>query len=136
MTIKLPTEFKQKWLEALRSGKYKRTMGALRETWDMDNEVYSYCCLGVACDIAGAKWKDPDGDGVSWETERDSKYMPAMGDVPDDVFAALDQPLPYELSPPGYAPVGVDRTYMGALAHLNDGGWDFNQIADWIEREL
>ena len=40
----------RKWVEALRSGKYKQTRGALR---DGD----AFCCLGVACDISGTgKW--------------------------------------------------------------------------------
>ena len=43
-------EIKQKWVEALRSGKYKQTTYVLRRE-------DSYCCLGVLCDIAGrGKW--------------------------------------------------------------------------------
>ena len=34
----------QLWIKALRSGKYKKTIGALQ----LNNE---YCCLGVACDL-------------------------------------------------------------------------------------
>jgi len=41
------------WVKALRSGKYKQGRGALR-TGDM------YCCLGVACELAGAKAEKPD----------------------------------------------------------------------------
>ena len=36
----------QKWVDALRSGKYKQTTGTL----SLDG---SFCCLGVACDISG-----------------------------------------------------------------------------------
>ena len=39
-------EVKKKWLEALRSGKYKQGRWALRNG---DNE---YCCLGVLCEVA------------------------------------------------------------------------------------
>jgi len=38
-------EIKQKWLEALRSGRYAQGQGILRNT---NNE---YCCLGVLCDL-------------------------------------------------------------------------------------
>lgn len=44
---KLPEEFKRKWVEALRSGKYKQGRGQLKDTQDQ------YCCLGVACIIVG-----------------------------------------------------------------------------------
>lgn len=40
-----------KWVIALRSGKYKQTFGALRDS-------NGYCCLGVACQISGlGKWE-------------------------------------------------------------------------------
>lgn len=40
-------EAAQKWVEALRSGKYKQGVGMLRNAKD------EYCCLGVLCDING-----------------------------------------------------------------------------------
>jgi hypothetical protein len=39
-------ELRKKWIEALRSGRFKQGRTALR-TGD------KYCCLGVACEIAG-----------------------------------------------------------------------------------
>ncbi len=45
---KLPAEFKEKWIAALRSGKYKQ--GSLQLYNQYDN---SYCCLGVAGEISG-----------------------------------------------------------------------------------
>ena len=44
-------EFKAKWLEALRSGRYRQTSLMLRDK-------VGFCCLGVACDISGkGTWK-------------------------------------------------------------------------------
>lgn len=43
---KLPVEFKQKWVLALRSGNYRQGQGYLH------NSGY-YCCLGVAARCAG-----------------------------------------------------------------------------------
>lgn len=43
--IQFTKEIKNKWLEALRSGKYKKGSGRLRD------EKNNYCCLGVLCDI-------------------------------------------------------------------------------------
>lgn len=39
-------EFKQKWINALRSGEYPQSHGTLR---DKDG----FCCLGVGCAVAG-----------------------------------------------------------------------------------
>ena len=41
---KMNTEVKQKWIDALRSGKYEQGSEKLRS-------VTGYCCLGVLCDI-------------------------------------------------------------------------------------
>ena len=49
-------EWRRKWVEALRSGKYRQTTGVLR---DRDG----FCCLGVLCDIAEkGKWEQDDGE--------------------------------------------------------------------------
>jgi hypothetical protein len=51
---------KKKWLEALRSGKYKQTVRNLK-----DNN--GYCCLGVLCDVYAkehpelARWSEYHG---------------------------------------------------------------------------
>lgn len=42
-------EFITKWIEALTSGEYKQTKGALEIREDAGS---SYCCLGVACVVA------------------------------------------------------------------------------------
>ena len=46
-------EIKEKWLAALRSGKYVQSTGALRKPGDAKD---SFCCLGVLCDAV-----DPSG---------------------------------------------------------------------------
>lgn len=43
--------FLTRWIKALESGNYKKTLGTLH-----DNE--GYCCLGVQADIQGCTWKD------------------------------------------------------------------------------
>lgn len=48
---KLPPEFKEKWIAALRSGEYKQCTDH-----QMINEIENtYCCLAVACDILGVQ---------------------------------------------------------------------------------
>ena len=47
-----------KWIEALRSGKYKQGKGFLKKG-------DCHCCLGVLCEVAGIKPEpDPDREGV------------------------------------------------------------------------
>jgi hypothetical protein len=55
------TELLQRWVDALRSGQYPMGYGRLAPRDENGN--YSYCCLGVACEVAGLdKWIDEDGD--------------------------------------------------------------------------
>lgn len=46
--VRLPKQFKTKWLKALRSGEFKQGDGSLR------NNLNQYCCLGVGAKICGA----------------------------------------------------------------------------------
>jgi hypothetical protein len=39
------TEPQRKWIEALRSGRFKQGRGSLRDAHD------NHCCLGVACEL-------------------------------------------------------------------------------------
>lgn len=43
----MDAQLKEKWVEALRSGKYSQTMRQLKDDT-------GFCCLGVLCDIQGA----------------------------------------------------------------------------------
>ena len=44
---------KEKWVEALRSGKHKQGKRVLRDNG-------RYCCLGVLCEISGLPYNDHD----------------------------------------------------------------------------
>ena len=95
-------EYKQKWLTALRSGKYPQGREKLREDG-------KYCCLGVLCDIV-----DPDG----WDGDKHRGTGGLLSEVAERV-------------------TGVKTFEMGHLINQNDTlGWDFNQIANYIENTL
>lgn len=47
---KLPQEFKEKWVAALKSGDYKQGKMRLH-----NQEENTYCCLGVLCAITGVE---------------------------------------------------------------------------------
>lgn len=100
-------EIQDKWVKALRSGKYQQGRRALRTT---DNK---YCCLGVLCDlVASDEWsksEDPD----------DPFYYHGPTSVMPDVRLCDD--------------VGLDEDFSFDLAHANDAGSTFHEIADMIE---
>lgn len=56
-------EIKEKWIEALESGKYRKGGGHLRYTMTGGNMLH--CCLGVLCELH----HQITGQGI-WESER------------------------------------------------------------------
>lgn len=102
----LPKVFAKKWLKALRSGKYKQTRvgGLYNPKYD------SFCCLGVACVIAGQPKVEIIGGFIS-------------------VNVADTYGIPQELN---------DRTELSTqLADRNDRSkYSFKKIADWIEKNV
>lgn len=112
--VKLPGEFRTKWLEALRSGRYEQATGAL-----YNYQSGGYCCLGVACDIVGIDLKD----------EKVGKYL--SEDYPRALFEEdrhqnakkIPEALLYE------------RDFYRDLADKNDSNtMTFLDIADYIEQ--
>ena len=102
-------EVKDKWIAALRSGKYKQGTGCLR---DIDSNAF--CCMGVLCDIVDdSKWQ-PDGDYGRYSYVFGCEYF--VGSPPFQILR---------------------RTTALKLVALNDyKEWSFNQIADWIEENV
>lgn len=119
----------QELVEALRSGEFKQGEGWLRaHTY---GQLY-YCCLGVACELYRRKVENaPD-----WKSHKDSSlekyaYMHTASFLPEPVrkhfgFESEDPTLPHP----------EESTFVATLTELNDGGWDFNEIADAIEASL
>ena len=101
---------KAKWLEALRSGKYKQGRKKLRSEDD------EFCCLGVLCDISGqGQWKlEPSSYCYYKEEERDFYGLPSFM-------------------------VNIDgaRGVWGELVTMNDiDKLSFPEIAEWIEKNI
>lgn len=113
----------KKWVEALRSGKYRQGKGRLRQT-DHTNHG-RYCCLGVLCDIAEKegkfKWKD-------W-IDAQNVYVSHMTLQPDFMATAS---LPPEVA--RWAGVLPHCQATQDLAEFNDSeDSHFHGIADYIE---
>ncbi len=106
----MDAQLKQKWIEALRSGKYDQTKGALRTE-------AGFCCLGVLCEVTGAGLWDRDGEDFVYSCSdglSGSGYMPS-------VVAVIS---------------GLSSKQEGELASRNDGGSAFSEVADYIEANI
>lgn len=103
--FQLPREFTKKWQKALRSGEYKQTVGKLGDGRQ------GYCCLGVACSIAGIE----DDDMIDQGTLED--------------LQAVGQEIPEEI------PLGLINSKLSrSFVMLNDDqGKTFLEVADWID---
>lgn len=103
-------EIKEKWLKALRSGKYKQGKYYLR------NNKNEFCCLGVLCNLVDPKeWDDEPVDYFSYDN---MKSFPGVR-----FFDSID--------------VDADEEkHMSEFASMNDEGKSFKEIADVIERIL
>lgn len=123
-----PEEARTMLVEALRSGDYEQGKGSLHP-----GELY--CCLGVACDLFGkvegvGKW-GPANNARPRSfllTEREDEWS-KFGGLPAEVQEWLGFS-----GDSGALVERVDDFY--SLAHLNDGGYDFPEIADIIEAGL
>ena len=130
------TEVKQKWINALRSGKYEQGSEKLRS-------VTGYCCLGVLCDIYAqehnTQWEfrgyDENGEETNpqpmdyWYFDEHSEFLPET--VMNWAELKTHNPT---------VRVHCDdedtRYYTDEIANVNDSGYDFSQIANIIEAQL
>lgn len=101
-------EIKKKWIEALRSGRYKQGQARLRSVND------EFCCLGVLLDVLG--------EG-KWEESNYGKYYEI--NLQDHVLDLVVREK-----------VGLKDDDHRTLMVKNDRGYSFNEIADWIEKNL
>mgnify|MGYP003296553431 CR=1 FL=1 len=129
---RLPKEFGDNFLTALRSGEYKQGAGALitREpTRNSDIEdddsgfAKYYCCLGVACVMNGVEEVAMLERGTipsRKEVEREYKGIQYFKSIPDEIRSGGVE--------------GQGPFLYSALINLNDNeGKSFTEIADWIE---
>ncbi len=113
-------EVMEKWVAALRSGKYPQTKAALRTE-------KGFCCLGVLCDLSGLAEFTPRERGNL------STYLGAASILPPEVQAWAGMN-----GSDGWVRVVHEDNREGdwSLAGLNDAGHlDFNGIADLIEEQ-
>lgn len=108
-------EIAEKWVAALRSGKYEQAKGTLKSI-----NQGGFCCLGVLCDITAlGRWEmDSEGHGLQYNTG-------------DSFESAILPVLVMNYVEMNNAAGEVGDT---ALTEMNDTGMKFPEIADYIER--
>lgn len=121
--------FQEKAMElvaALRSGSYRQGFKVLRR---VDN---SFCCLGVACDIAKVTpWHDePELGSPYYEIGVERKY----GSMPKLVMNHFGFYGSSGNVQPSQPPLQTSKGEFSCLADANDAGVPFTEIADLIEQ--
>jgi hypothetical protein len=104
----MKSEIRQRWLEALRSGKYDQGKSWLRQG-------DSFCCLGVLCDLVDPTGWRPGALVYSYSVADHTSILPGMTKVATGLDSAVD---------------------LDKLMSMNDNGQSFAQIADWIEANI
>ena len=134
-------EIKAKWLEALKSGKYKRGSCALKPAISKGDE--SYCCLGVLCDVhremtGKGKWVDnlylTEVDSHENVLPRSIKEWAEMGELgPNGVFMFEEEDGENSV----YINKLIERGYSTTcIAEINDNSnkEDFSDVIPFIEK--
>lgn len=117
---------KESWLRALRSGEYQQGRDFLHQ------QDGSFCCLGVLCNL----YVESTGRG-HWVVLGDNEFLTFKSEsedmdtcLPESVLKWADMPL---CTPEGAPELKTDNQ---SLAGLNDAGFSFSQLADYIEENL
>jgi len=123
-------EVKQKWIGALRSGKYEQGSEKLRS-------VSGYCCLGVLCDLYAqehnTEWEFRGNEETNlqpqdyWYFDKESEFLPES--VMNWAKLFRNPMLRIE---------DVDEMFEvnEEVSTLNDEGYSFSTIADLIEAQM
>ena len=125
---KLPKRFKDKWVKALRSGKYKQDKSKLLKYKEevIDGKIKyisKFCCIGVACIINNVE-----------KNIIKNQALISLDDFEKELFKNFNVPNILKGS--------VDENpLVSKLIQLNDGTNEknpktFNYIASYIERYL
>lgn len=117
---KIDPKLKEKWVKALKSGKYIQTQGSLKEE-DVHGTA-SYCCLGVLAQVYPGRTR--------WRVSPESKFydMGTKRYYPKDIGHLGGTSLEHRI---------LDDGIQSKLIDMNDSGnWDFEEIAEYIEENL
>lgn len=120
---KLPKRFKERWVRALRSGKYLQADSALYDKYANNNKGGN-CCIGVAGNLCGIDNKMLGTKGLF------SKWN-------NNVELAKKHKLPNLLIGAASSAEDDYNQVVDKLSTMNDSGkWSFNRIASYVEKYL
>jgi hypothetical protein len=144
---KMDKDFKNKWLKALRSGDYEQTECYLAtETYDYADNPFGktvempdvpvkegYCCLGVACAVAGVSFSDMVEIGTPRELMLELKIHHGKDNV---AVKNLDTKANVLIADDDDDP-NTDSSLTDVLVSMNDDKkYSFNKIADYIQSHV
>lgn len=122
----------KKWVEALRSGDYQQGIEYLCNEDEISGN-FTYCCLGVACDILTENDWVKVLDSTMWSIGEHKAFdMIPTYDLPCWEYAETTSFPSKEI----LKKMGLDTVYAQKLVELNDSGWSFEKIANKIEKDL
>jgi uncharacterized protein YeaC (DUF1315 family) len=134
LKTKMNPEIKQKWVDALLSGKYDQGSEKLRSR-------QGYCCLGVLCDLyaqeQNIEWKF-NGEYEESPLPMDYWYFDGEGEfLPESVrewagFSLHSPQVRIEVT----EEYEDDWVYHDEIANLNDTGYTFNDLAKMIQEQF
>ena len=124
----------QSWVDALRSGRFEQGQTALHR--ERPGETDTFCCLGVACQLAIEAGVDVEVTRV----ESDERVCYGdLGGSPSYLPKPVQEWLGLASSSGDYYEVADEDDEEGydknTLASRNDHDADFDEIADIIEAE-
>lgn len=106
----MDAELKQRWVQALRSGKYAQGRNVLKNRIGHDTQ---YCCLGVLCELLGGEWEVDHNGRATYD-----------GEI-------------YQLTPAVLEQAQIKANEQEKLIQMNDmDRATFDTIADYIEKNL
>ena len=128
--ILMKEEIRKRWVEALRSGYYKKGEGSL-----YNSDTGKHCALGVLCELAV---EDGVVDRMDFENGGPSVYGSHDGSTSDNVlpsevveWAGLESESPIV----SFHSEGFGDTEFWSVSEMNDLGASYEYIADKIESE-
>lgn len=122
----------EKWVKALRSGKYQRTEGNLKEK---RKEKTSHCCLGVLCELYNTdRKKNKKKTLKEREYGKNISFDDELFELPKVVkdWAGMYNTNGSFITKTPQVATSIGQPYS-SLAELNDSGSSFKVIATIIE---
>lgn len=124
-------EIKDRWVAALRSGKYKQGRKALSKISDTGETTY--CCLGVLCELAvedglisRAPYTSP-WSNLEFNLYGEDNHKSFLPIVVME-WSGVNSTMGY------FSDVGAPTAEYSSLVEANDDGATFEDIANIIER--